>query len=234
MTSNKTITISNIEHLPEPVQRFLKFSGVIGTSMINRIEIEQVGRFKIGPDKPWASFTAVQTYDIKEAEFEWKVKMKMTPFVILTGSDKLQRGKARMKMLLYGVVPLVNAMGAEIDQGAMTRYLSETIWFPQAFLDNHITWTAIDSLSAKATLSIAEKSVEGIFHFDELGPVTSFTCHRYSSEGKAFVLRPWRCPIDEYKAFEGIQVAAKARAIWDFPEGEYTYINLEVTNIKYE
>jgi len=228
------ITQAEIQNLPQPVQRFLEYSGVIGTPRITQATIEQTGFFKIAPDKPWVPFTATQVCNIPEASFEWKVRMKMAPLMIVKGKDALKGGCGSMKIKLFGLIPLVNAKGPEIDQGAMTRYLGETIWFPQAFLDDHIRWEAIDSVSAKAIFTIAEKSVEGIFHFDVLGPVTSFTCDRYASEGKELVLTPWQCPVDEYKVFNGIQIAAKARAIWDRPESEYTYIKLEVTRVDYE
>jgi len=231
---NDVITQEEIQDLPQPVQRFLKYSGVIGTPRITQAIIEQTGFFKTAPDKPWTPFTATQVYNIPEASFEWKVRMKMAPLMIVKGTDALKDGCGSMKIKLFGFIPLVNARGPEFDQGAMTRYLGETIWFPQAFLDDHIRWEAIDSVSAKAIFTIAEKSVEGIFHFDVLGPVTSFTCDRYASEGKELVLTPWRCPVDEYKAFNGIQIAAKARAIWDRPESEYTYIKLEITRVDYE
>jgi len=163
---NELITHEDIQNLPNPVQRFLKYSGVVGSPRITRAIVEQRGLFKMAPDKPWVPFTATQIYNIAEASFEWKVRMKMAPLMIVKGSDALKNGRGSMKIKLFGLIPLVNARGPELDQGAMTRYLSETIWFPQAFLDDHITWEAIDSLSAKAIFTIDAKSVEGIFFFN--------------------------------------------------------------------
>lgn len=230
----RIIEASNLEGLPEPVKRFMEYSQLIGTPFIHKVKIKQTGLFKMAPDKPWAPFTAEQEYDISSASFIWKVNMKMAPLIRITGSDRLENGAGNMRIKLLGFIPLVNAKGPEMDQGAMTRYLSETIWFPQAFLDDHITWEAIDSLSAKAIFTISEKSVEGIFRFDEEGKVIRFECQRYSAEGKEMVLRPWCTPVDEYGERSGLLLGIRGRAIWDRPEGEFTYIDVEVTEIVYE
>jgi len=187
---NDVITQEEIQHLPQPVQRFLEYSGVIGTPRISQATIEQTGFFKIAPDKPWMPFTATQVYNIPGASFEWKVRMKMAPLIIVTGRDALQDGQGSMKIKLFGLIPLVNAKGPEMDQGAMTRYLSETIWFPQAFLDEHITWEELDFLSARATLTIGDKFATGVFNFDNLGEFKEFTCNRYYVKGDEKLLLP--------------------------------------------
>lgn len=196
--------------------------------------IKQTGSFKISPDKPWTPFTATQIYNIPEASFIWKVRMKMAPLVIVKGTDALRDGQGSMKIKLFGLFPLVNAKGPELDQGAMTRYLSETIWFPQAFLDEHISWEPIDSVSARAILTIGAKSVDGVFSFNDLGQMTSFECERYATEGKDMVLRPWRTPVHEYGQRAGLQLGIRGKAIWSLPEGDYTYIDVEITEVIYE
>ncbi|MBC8376083.1 MAG: hypothetical protein H8E26_08545 [FCB group bacterium] len=230
----KLITQEDIQNLPQPIQRFLDYSGVVGTPRITMVSLEQTGRFMTAPDRPWVPFTATQIYNIEKASFKWKVHMKMAPLMIVKGVDRLEEGRGSMRIKLFGLIPLVSADGPEIDQGAMTRYLSETIWFPQAFLDDHIHWEAIDSLSAKAIFTIQDKSVEGIFHFDDEGKVTLFECERYASEGKEMVLRTWHTPIDEYGELGGLQLGIRGRAIWKKPESDYTYIDVKITNIIYE
>ncbi len=230
----RIIQATDLVNLPEPVQRFMEYSQVVGTPFIQKARIKQTGLFKMDIDKPWAPFTAEQEYDIPSASFVWKVNMKMAPFIRVTGSDRLENGIAHMRIKLLGFIPVVNAKGPEMDQGAMTRYLSEIIWFPQAFLDKHITWEAIDSSSAKATLTIKNKSVEGVFHFDETGRFTEFTCDRYFIKGDEKLFLPWSTPVYEYGQRQGLQLATKGKAIWDHPDGEYTYIDVEVTEVEYE
>jgi len=233
-TNQRIIQSADLEGLPGPVKRFLENSQVVGTPYIKKARIKQTGQFKMAPDKPWTPFTAEQEYDIPSASFIWKVNMKMAPYVHITGSDRLENGEGNMRIKLLGFIPIVNEKGAEMDQGAMTRYLSEAIWFPQSFLDSHLSWEAIDSLSARGILTIHDKSVEGIFSFDELGRFTEFTCNRYYIKGKEKLFLPWRTPATGYAERGGLQLATKGKAIWEHPEGEYCYIDLEITDVSYK
>lgn len=234
MENTQVITKADILQLPEPVQRSLEYSKVIGTPRIKSVMLKQTGLFKTAPDRPWVPFSAVQTFDIETASFEWKVKMKMAPLMYVFGRDRLQDGRGSVKIKLMGLFPLVNEEGPEMDQGAMTRYLSETIWFPQAWLDDHIRWEEVDSTSARAILTIGEKSVEGIFAFDDVGRVVEFSCQRYASEADDMILRPWRTPVTEYGELAGLQLGIKGQALWERPEGDYTYVDLEITELSYK
>jgi len=216
------------------VKRFLENSQVVGTPYIKKARIKQTGQFKMAPDKPWTPFTAEQEYDIPSASFIWKVNMKVAPFIRITGSDRLDNGEGNMRIKLLGFIPIVNEKGAEMDQGAMTRYLSEAIWFPQSFLDSHFSWEAIDSLSARGILTINDRSVEGIFSFDELGRFTEFTCHRYYIKGKEKLFLPWRTPATGYAEWQGLHLTTKGNSIWKHPLGEYAYIDLEIVDVTYE
>ncbi len=232
--SQRNIQASDLERLPEPVQRFMEYSQVVGTPYINNVRIKQTGLIKMDPDKPWTPFTATQEFHIPSASFVWKATMKMAPFVRVTGCDRLQNGVGNMRIKLLGFIPIVNARGPEMDQGAMTRYLSEAIWFPQSFLDSHITWEAIDSLSAKGILTIDDKSVEGIFQFEESGRLRTFSCDRYHIKGDEKQLLPWYITLDAYEERQGLLLATKGKAIWDYSSGEFAYIDLEITAVEYE
>ncbi len=234
MSDGELITREDIQHLPQSVQRCMKYSQVIGTPKIKKVCLKQTGIFKTAPHKPWAPFTADQWFNVDGASFEWRMDMKMAPFVHVKGVDRLSDGKGEMKIRLFGIIPLINAKGPEIDQGSMTRYLSEMIWFPQGFINEYIRWEAIDDFSARAIFTVHDKSVEGIFYFDDLGRMTEFTCDRYSSEGKEMVLRPWHATIYEYGECDGVMIGTKGKVTWRRPEGDYTYIDLEITELKHE
>ena len=230
----KIITPEDLMGLPEPVQKFLKFSQVVNTPRVNKVELKQKGLFKTAPDRDWVPFTATQTFDVVKAGFEWKVKMKMAPLLVVTGRDQLKDSEGSMLIKILGLIPVVNARGPEMDQGAMTRYLSETIWFPQAWLSENIRWEPIDTLSARATLTINEKSVDGIFYFAPDGRCTEFKCQRYYSSGDEMALYPWRTPVDEYSEINGVVICSRARAIWEKPEGNFCYVDLEITKYRVE
>ncbi len=74
---------------------------------------------------------------------------------------------------LLSTLTLVNFGGPEIDRAALSRYLSETVFFPTALLPSHcLSWEAVSADSAKATLSHKGLSVSAVFYFNETGQIT--------------------------------------------------------------
>lgn len=83
----------------------------------------------------------------------------------------LQAGHMFWKLL--SALTLVNFGGSEIDRAALSRYLSEAVFFPTALLPSQsLSWEPESVDSAKATLTHQGVSVSAIFHFNELGQVT--------------------------------------------------------------
>ena len=68
-------------------------------------------------------------------------------------SDRYVDGRGSIEMRLLGLMPVANARGERLDQGALLRYLNETMWFPAAVLSPYIAWEGIDATSARATMT---------------------------------------------------------------------------------
>jgi hypothetical protein len=75
--------------------------------------------------------------------------------------------------------PVVDASGEQMDQNEMTRYLSEMIWFPAAFLAGNISLEAADDSSARVTLTEHGRTATGTLFIDQQGRLTDFVARRY-------------------------------------------------------
>jgi len=64
-----TLTEEMLQELPEPVQRYMRYTGVIGKNWIENVCLKQTGRFRQGPDKPWMAMKAEQRYTTDPAGF---------------------------------------------------------------------------------------------------------------------------------------------------------------------
>lgn len=74
---------------------------------------------------------------------------------------------------LLSALTLVNFGGPEIDRAALSRYLSEAVFFPTALLPSrNLSWEAISEDSAKAKLTHKGQQVSAVFHFNRAGQVT--------------------------------------------------------------
>ena len=134
---------------------------------------------------------------------------------------------------LAGLVTVFDARGEHLDQGSLLRYLSEMIWFPAAFLGENISWQSVDEHTAQVTLSDQGKRVSGLLHFDASGQLTNFTAERYREVAGDFSLDSWSTPITGYGVMQGLNLPLAGQAVWNLPEGDFTYIDLQITELSY-
>lgn len=230
--SQQIVTDSAVSSLPEPVQRWLKASGVVGKPVPGHLKLLQKGALRTSPKQEGMPATAVQYFNTYEPGFVWQADVKMMKVIDVAGRDKYLYGKGNMLIKAFSLVTMVDAKGDKMDRGAMLRYMSEICWFPSAVIRSYMTWEAVDSNSAKATMTYNGISVSGIFSFDEQGRMVSFSAKRYM-EGKDEP-QDWYIPIMEWKTFEGITVPSKGKVIWKLAEGDFNYYDWEVTDIRYD
>ena len=77
---------------------------------------------------------------------------------------------------LFSAITLLEKRGPEVDQANLSRYLAESCYVPTALLPGqHVSWRAIDSDRAEATLWHAGSKAVAEFHFNEEGQITKMT-----------------------------------------------------------
>ncbi len=230
------VTEEMLTGLPDPVQRWLRTSGVPGTAMVRQVYLEQDLEMVLAPDQErWKNGRARQYFTTDPPAFHWTVDLKMNRVMRVAGRDKFEAGKGAMTIRLLGLIPMANAQGdARVDQATLQRYLAEVVWFPSAALLPWITWEAIDAHSARATMTHGGTEGSGIFHFDEDGTFREFTALRYKDSGPDAVPIPWTVRAERSAVLNGIRVPVELRAQWTLPEGEWTWLKLRIDRIAYD
>jgi hypothetical protein len=219
--------------LPASVQRYMMFTGVVGTPWINNVVLKYVGKFRQGLERPWMPMTVKQSYTISPPSFVWNARFKIMGLPLLHARDEYKLGRGRMHAKLAYLFTVFDIQGEKLDQGAMIRYLSEMIWFPTAFLGENITWQAVDSNSADVQLVDAGKSVSGRLYFDDDGRPTNFTAMRYREIDGDFALDAWSTPIIGYGVHAGLNLPTQGQAVWNLQSGDLVYVNMQIEEIEY-
>jgi len=233
LTTN-IVTQEMLEGLPAPLRRYLAYAGVVGKPMVQSVHLRQVGRIRGGADKPWMKIDAVQDYTVDPPGFTWVGTVRKLGLPIIRARDSYQNGKGRMLIKMGGLITLTDATGMEMDQGSMMRYLNEMTWFPSAFLRSNISFEPIDDNSAKVTLTDCGNTAKATMYFDDVGRLIDFVAPRYREVGGKFVLENWSTPMPEYGEFEGLRLPVKGKAVWKLREGDFEYIEVVVTEMKYD
>ena len=152
---SRLVTEADLVGLPGPVQRWLRWANVLGTPYPVTVRLTQEGEFRVGLDRGWMPFTAEEYYTTDPPGYVWKVTFKLAPLVTVTGRDRYTDGQASILMRLLSLIPVANDHSPGLNQGAMLRFLNETMWFPAGVLNPYISWEPRDQTSAVATMPTA-------------------------------------------------------------------------------
>jgi hypothetical protein len=232
-TNTRIVTDDLLKNLPEPAQRYLNYTGVVGQPWINTVRVNYEGIFRQGADKPWLPIKADQVYTTNPPGFHWIARLKMAGLWIVSGSDTYKGGQGHMFGKVAGLYTLFDARGVEMDQGAMMRYLNEMTWFPIALLSDYITWQAVDDRSFDVTFTDCGKSVTARFIVDELGRLTNFLAKRYRENKGTYTFDTWTTPMTEWGKLAGLNLPIRGQAVWKLPTGDLPYMDMKLTEIEY-
>lgn len=227
------ITEANLDHLPTPVQRFMRFSRVVGTPWIKTVRLRYSGHFRMSPQKPWMPISVTQLYTTQPPTFLWKARFRMFGLPLMNAVDVYKDGHSRMHGKLLGRFTVVDGSGPEVLQGTMIRYLQEMTWFPSAYLYEYMTWQAVDDHSADVTFTDHGQSVGGRMYFDDEGRLLSFVAQRYGEFDKRYVIRTWATPATEYQPMAGLVLPIAGVGVWQLPDGDFPYVDIRIHEIAY-
>jgi hypothetical protein len=228
------INEQDIVSLPQSIQKWLRSSGAIGREEIKLTYVKQEALMKLKPEQTkWYSAQAIQYITTQKPAFIWTVEMNMMPLITIKGRDKSYEGKGEMLIKLNSLINIVNEDGVKIDEGALQRYLAEIVWSPSSAISPYIEWEEIDSLTTKAIINYKGTVASGSFYFNEKGDFVKFTTMRYKDNILKAKRYPWVITVQEYKTFEGIRVPSKTKVTWELDKKDWTWLNLEIKDIKY-
>jgi hypothetical protein len=225
------ITDESLVGLPAPVQRSLQRSGVLGEPVPSLVSLSQRGEILLG--NRWMPFTATESYTLTPPSFRWEAVVRFAGVPLAWANDSLTDGRGRMHVRILRLFTVVDETGPEMNQGAVMRWLNETMWFPHVWTTDIISWTPVDDRSAIGSVTVGDLTVEAEFRFDDVGRLIDFHADRYRIDNSGSELAPWSTPISGHRRFGDLELPSAGSAVWTGDSGELDYIRLEVTDISF-
>jgi len=226
------ITEEDISSLPEPVQRYMRYTRAVGRERAGTVRLKQRGMFR-QQGKPWIPFEAVQYYTVNPPAFSWTVSMKASPLLSIQGRDLYAEGRGNMLIKIPPFFTIADAHGPEINQGSLVRYLNEMMWFPSSYLSEYIRWETVNANSARATITYEGISATAMLYFNDEGRMINFAAERCFTGNDGYSLETWTTPLSEYAELNGVYLPVKGEGVWNLDSGDFAYIRLELTRIEY-
>ncbi|MBZ9731008.1 hypothetical protein LB467_15040 [Salegentibacter sp. JZCK2] len=234
LSKERLISENDIKKLPNSIKTWLRHSGVIGKPFIDLGKVIQQTEMKLKPGQnEWYPGTAIQYSTIDVPAFIWTTNVEMNRMISFRGRDKFEDAKGEMLIKINSLINVVNEKGEKLNESTMQRYLGEMVWFPSLALSPYITWQELDDTSARATMNYKGTKASGTFYFNAYGDFIKFSAFRYKGNEPDAKRHNWVLLVKEHKTFDGIKVPSKMTATWELENKDWTWLKLEIIDIKY-
>ena len=211
-------TSSMLAGLPEPVARYFRYALTDGQPFVAAGAITQGGVLRTAISSPdWTNFTATQFVAPAAPGFVWNARVAVRPGFHVSVVDSYHSGVGAGRVSLFGALTVVQAENiAELNSGALHRYLAEAVWYPTALLPQAgVQWTALNDNAAIASLTDNGVTVSLEFRFSDTGEVTGiYTDGRFGQFDGGYRQTPWQGEFRNYQLVDGMRVPRYGEVGW--------------------
>lgn len=229
------LTEKDIASLPDPVQKYLRYSGALGKPQVQNFHAVWSGQQKLQETRPWLNFHAEQYnfYDQPSRFFYISSRLFGIPF---RGLHMYSGSAATFQIKLASLIPVVNAYGEIMTKGETVTLFNDMCGLaPAALIAKSIQWETIDPLTVRATFTNQGFTISALLYFNQAGELTNFVSDdRYQQvKGNTFANYRWSTPLRDYKEINGHKLASNAEVIWHMPKGEFVYGQYHLMQLAY-
>ncbi|MEO6903509.1 MAG: DUF6544 family protein [Bacteroidia bacterium] len=218
---------TQINSLPEPVQRYFKHILKEGQPYISYARIKHDGQFKTDLNKGWVAITGEQYATTQKPGFIWKGTTSM-----FVARDMYISDKGRLIATLFSVYNVVDAKGFKYNEGELLRWLGESVLYPTNLLPSErLQWLPIDSQTAKLTFNYNGLSLFFKITFNDIGEITEMETKRYMGEKN---LETWVIKVTNYKKLNNILIPTAFDVLWRLDKGDFSYAKFNVSQVEYD
>lgn len=216
-------------HLPAPVQKHIRICGYLDKPKMTMMKayIKDAPLKDSNEKPPMIVDYTLCSFGKEPVRLAYiKASMFGIPF---EAYDSTQHGVGFMKGVIGKFFTLFNQTGVEMDKAQLLTYLGECFLIPSALLSKYITWEAIDSIRAKATINYKGIIGTGVFTFHEKGFVQSFQTEeraKINTDG-SMEYPKWSLIYGDFMKQEDVYFPGKIQTIWHDNDGDCVYFDAD-------
>lgn len=225
--SPELVTDADLEQLPEPAQRYLRWAGVLGRPRDRAFTARFVGQFRMRPDQRWMPYRSWQLNATDPVTRLIHMRVDVAGVVPMFGTDSYLDQRGRMHGKVLGLVTVADGAGPEFDLGELVTYVNDAAMLaPSMLLTHRCEWTPIDDDSFDLTFTDGNNTVRARMFVDDDGRLLDFrTDDRWFAGVDPAVRTTWSTPIERWTTRrDGRPIPASGSAVWHLPDSEFTYV----------
>src|SRR5437016_1969792 len=124
-TGGRVVTEEMLEGLPEPVQRYLAYAGIVGRPLVRTVQLEQRGGCDPVRASPGCHSLPTSTTRCSRQDSSGMAPCRSARFPIARARDRYLDGRRGILVKAAALFTVVDAAGEALDSASTMRYLSE-------------------------------------------------------------------------------------------------------------
>lgn len=232
-TSSGLITAEDLKALPEPLVRFMNYTGVVGTEHVTHFKAVLKGSMKLERGGEWHSVTGEQYNFIDEGRRLFNMSMIYKGLQI-NGIHHFYEGNAFMTIKVLDLFQVVHNEDEYMKAGETVTWFNDMcVMAPGALLNADVVWAEIDRNHVKGILTHDGITVAALLTIDDEGKLINFVSEdRYAANNDGtYDNIPWSTPIHDFKRINGMNLGSVGKAVWHYDDEDFDYFQLELVDV---
>ncbi|GAA2696349.1 MULTISPECIES: DUF6544 family protein [Actinosynnema] len=222
------VTAADIAHLPEPAQRYLEFTGVLGRPLDIGFEAHLNGWSRQRPDQHW---TPCRTHQRASAEDLSRVVENRVGRLVQT-TDVLRDGHVERRSTALRVFTVARESGPEHESNELVAFLCDAVLLaPSVLLSLDVLWKPVSDEAFDLVLTGDGRSVRARVVVDERGAVRELTSNdRFAELPEGLARTRWSAAVDDGWFLDSDRMRPRrVLSVWHLPSGEFAYAHYDLT-----
>ncbi|MBN1632221.1 MAG: hypothetical protein JW990_20895 [Thermoleophilia bacterium] len=231
------IAEKTLRGLPEPVARYMVYSGLVGKKRIRCARVFHSGTFSRDRAAGFLPIKGEYWLTSDPPSFCWYGKIRMAPLLTAAAIDSYHDGRGRMLGKAMGLFKIMDERGKTTDQSSFGRMVVEMCMVPSFYLDGRrVTWTGCDGLKAECIVRDAGRQDTAQFYFNVDGSLEKVTVKRFYDElGKGEPsLELFTGIVRGNREFDGLVLPEVLDGYWNLVDGDYHYVHFVIDRVEHE
>ena len=230
------VTEQDLKELPEPMARYLRWSGVLGKKRISAVHLRHSGTFKLERDRPWMPIQGEYYVTTTQPTFAWYGKLRMAPGITAVALDSYANGRGRMLVRLMSAFTITDDRSEQVSHSAFGRCIVElAATAPTFFLDRDrvkCEQTGPDTVQCAVTDGRFSADANLVVNRD--GSLDRIVVMRYFDRGNGLAtLERFTGKISQPKSYAGIMLGSRMDGSWNLHEGDFHYVSYNVDSVEF-
>ncbi len=232
---NELLTESDIQALPPPVQKYIRYTHALNTPGVSSFRVEFTGRIRDYEKKEWMDFTSVQYNFLQPPARLFFLNATMNHLPV-SGYHRYNSGVAFMDIRLFSLVTVQYEEGNEMNIAETVTFFNDMcVMAPATLIDKRIHWIPVDDYRSDATFTSNGITISASLFFNADGALINFISgDRYARQSDGTMKRmTWSTPLKNYTLINGLYLASDAQAVYAYPGGDFCYGEFHLSRLEY-